>query len=236
MDTITLYYGSDKGAAFETATGGRAFVALTTAGAVQNSDGSLGDQSHIIAKTEIPNPSQSWQRDPLTLTVDSDYEGEVYLAFYFPLPGHTCLVADIAVSGVKMMPPSETTETPTETPTEPEEEVTTEPEQDTEDVTETPTEETTDAPEETTEISTEETTEPIVEETTAATSDATSEEVTDAPVGDTENTTQEPDTTNKTGCGSSMTIMIGTVAMAAAACLGVDTVLLTHIKKKKSDE
>ena len=216
VTAINIIYGSDANAAFEPAGGTRAYVALTTGGAIQDANGSVGDTTHILSQTDILNPAASWQRDTLTLDVDSDYSGEVYLAFYMPLQGHTCLVVDITVEGVKLAPPPADTEAEEETNAPAEEN------------TQAPAEENTQAPAETNA--------PVDTEaaTVAPAGDVTVAE-TEADVA-TEAETGEPvaGSDSDSGCNSAVSGMMVMVILAVVACLGVDAVLLVNMKKKNN--
>lgn len=93
--SITISYGADNKAEFQNEEKGSAYIALTTGGAVQDTQGAKIDDVNIIGQTDIPVPEVSWGRDELEITFDSDYSGEVFLAIFHVSEGHNCLISEI---------------------------------------------------------------------------------------------------------------------------------------------
>ncbi len=95
--SLTITYGADNRAVFYDEEKGNAYIALTTTGAVQDTDGNAIADANIIGQVDIPVPGFSWSNDELEITIDSNYSGEVYLAIFHIVEGHDCLISDITL-------------------------------------------------------------------------------------------------------------------------------------------
>lgn len=80
--SVEIGYGCDQNVRFDI--GEDTYIALTQNGATQNNDFSEKSDVQIISRSEqLPVPYGSWSADPQTITFDinSDYNGDVYLAY-----------------------------------------------------------------------------------------------------------------------------------------------------------
>lgn len=93
--SVVFSYASDAEADFKSVLGELVF-ALTTTGAIQNSDGTAVAEANIVVqKSGISAVASSWVPEDVTVDIDSDYNGEVFFAVYHATPGHCALLKKI---------------------------------------------------------------------------------------------------------------------------------------------
>ncbi len=80
-DTVTIWYGADGGAQYYD-DNINAFLALTTTGATQDTKYVPIEDVNIISKVNLENPEGSWANSSMevSMKIDSDFNGEVFLA------------------------------------------------------------------------------------------------------------------------------------------------------------
>lgn len=120
-DTVTIMYGADGGAEFYDDEK-HAWLALTTNGPTINSSYTPIPDVDIISQVNLENPDGNWAggNTEVTMTIDSDFNGEVFLAMTMAKIGTRqdgIAITDIIFSDSTYTTPTpEPTKTPSPTP------------------------------------------------------------------------------------------------------------------------